>query len=192
MSKQEQEFNEKEILKEASQGDKEAFGLLYAHYIDRIFNYIYYRTGNVHDAEDLTARVFQRAMKHILNYQDRGPPFSAWLYRIAHNLVANWYRDRSRKKELTITEKMVLPAKHEHPETTILRTEKQDALLRLIRTLPPDRQQLLILKFVEGYSNADIGKIMNRSEGAVKSLYHRTLLALRDQVDDLTVEIEGE
>jgi RNA polymerase sigma-70 factor (ECF subfamily) len=192
VSKQEQEFNEKEILKEASQGDKEAFGLLYAHYIDRIFNYIYYRTGNVHDAEDLTARVFQRAMKHILNYQDRGAPFSAWLYRIAHNLVANWYRDRSRKKELTITEKMVLPAKHEHPETTILRTEKQDALLRLIRTLPPDRQQLLILKFVEGYSNADIGKIMNRSEGAVKSLYHRTLLALRDQVDDLTVEIEGE
>jgi RNA polymerase sigma-70 factor, ECF subfamily len=186
------EQNEKEILKKASQGDKEAFGLLYARYLDRIYNYIYYRTGNVHDAEDLTARVFQRAMKHILNYQDRGVPFSAWLYRIAHNLVANWYRDRSRKKELTITEKMVLPAKHEHPETTILRTEKQDALLRLIRTLPPDRQQLLILKFVEHYSNAEVGEIMGRSEGAVKSLYHRTLLALRDQVDDLVIEIEGE
>ncbi len=192
MSNQEQEFDEKEILKQASQGNKEAYGLLYAHYVDRIFNYIYYRTGNVHDAEDLTARVFQRAMKHIRNYQDRGAPFSAWLYRIAHNLVANWYRDRSRKKELSITEKMVLPAKHEHPETTILRTEKQDALLRLIRTLPPDRQQLLILKFVEGHSNAEIGEIMNRSEGAVKSLYHRTLLALRDQVDGLTLEIEGE
>ena len=188
----EQEFNEKEILRLASQGDKEAFGLLYAQYLDRIYNYIYYRTGNVHDAEDLTARVFQRAMKHILNYQDRGIPFSAWLYRIAHNLVANWYRDRSRKKELAITEKMVLPAKHEHPEITILRTEKQDALLRLIRTLPPDRQQLLILKFVEHYSNAEIGGIMGRSEGAVKSLYHRTLLALRDQVDDLVIEIEGE
>ena len=188
----EQEFNEKEILRLASQGDKEAFGLLYAQYLDRIYNYIYYRTGNVHDAEDLTARVFQRAMKHILNYQDRGIPFSAWLYRIAHNLVANWYRDRSRKKELAITEKMVLPAKHEHPEITLLRTEKQDALLRLIRTLPPDRQQLLILKFVEHYSNAEIGGIMGRSEGAVKSLYHRTLLALRDQVDDLVIEIEGE
>ena len=187
----EKEKDEKEILKQAAQGDEEAFGLLYETYVDRIFNYIYYRTGNVHDAEDLTARVFQRAMKHIPNYQDRGVPFSAWLYRIAHNLVANWHRDRSRKKELAITEKMVLPAKHEHPETTLMRTEKQDALLRLIRTLPPDRQQLLILKFVEDYSNAEIGKIMNRSEGAVKSLYHRTLLALRDQVDDLTLEIEG-
>ena len=188
----EQELDEKEILRQASQGDKEAFGLLYEHYLTRIYNYIYYRTGNVHDAEDLTARVFQRAMKHILNYQDRGVPFSAWLYRIAHNLVANWYRDRSRKKELSITEKMVLPAKHEHPETTILRTEKQDALLRIIRTLPPDRQQLLILKFVEHHSNAEIGEIMGRSEGAVKSLYHRTLLALRDQTDDLVLEIEGE
>ncbi len=184
--------DEKEILKQAAEGSEDAFGLLYETYVDRIFNYIYYRTGNVHDAEDLTARVFQRAMRHIVNYQDRGVPFSAWLYRIAHNLVANWHRDRSRKKEITITEKMVLPAKYEHPETTMMRTEKQDALLRIIRTLPPDRQQLLILKFVEGYSNVEIGEIMNRSEGAVKSLYHRTLLALRNRVGDLKVEIEGE
>ncbi len=187
----EEKKKEKEVLKQAAQGSEEAFGLLYETYVDRIFNYIYYRTSNIHDAEDLTARVFQRAMKHIANYQDRGVPFSAWLYRIAHNLVANWHRDRSRKKEVSITEKMVLPAKYEHPETTMMRTEKQDALLRLIRTLPPDRQQLLILKFVEGYSNTEIGEIMNRSEGAVKSLYHRTLLALRDQVDDLKEEIEG-
>lgn len=183
---------EKEIIQRASEGSKEAFGLLYENYVDRIFNYIYYRTGNTHDAEDLTARVFQRAMKHILHYQDRGVPFSAWLYRIAHNLVANWYRDNSRKQEVSITEKLILPAKHEHPETTIMRSDKEDALLNLIRTLPPDRQQLLILKFVENYSNADIGAIMGRSEGAIKSLYHRTLLALRDQVDDLQLEIEGE
>lgn len=184
--------DEKDILKLASQGSKEAFGLLYENYADRIFNYVYYRTGNVHDAEDLTARVFQRAMKHITNYQDRGVPFSAWLYRIAHNLVANWHRDRSRKQEISITDTMIIPAKLEHPETTLLRTEEQDALLNLIRDLPPDRQQLLILKFVEHYSNAEIGEIMGRSEGAVKSLYHRTLLALRDQVEGLVLEIEGE
>ena len=184
--------DEKDILKLASQGSKEAFGLLYENYADRIFNYVYYRTGNVHDAEDLTARVFQRAMKHIPNYQDRGVPFSAWLYRIAHNLVANWHRDRSRKQEIAITDTMIIPAKLEHPETTLLRTEKQDALLNLIRDLPPDRQQLLIFKFVEHYSNAEIGEIMGRSEGAVKSLYHRTLLALRDQVESLALEIEGE
>jgi RNA polymerase sigma-70 factor (ECF subfamily) len=178
------EYNEADVLKRASQGERDAFGELYERYIDRIFNYVYYRTGNTHDAEDLTARVFQRAMNHIHNYTDRGVPFSAWLYRIAHNLVANWHRDRSRKQEIPITDMPVLPAKGEHPETKLVSTEEQSALLKLIRKLPPERQHLLILKFVENLSNAEIGQIMGRSEGAIKSLYHRTLLALRDQVGD--------
>lgn len=180
------EYNEADVLKRASQGDRDAFGELYECYIDRIFNYVYYRTGNTHDAEDLTARVFQRAMNHITNYTDRGVPFSAWLYRIAHNLVANWHRDRSRKQEIPIDDIPVLPAKGVHPESSLVHTEEQDALLKLIRTLPPERQHLLILKFVENLSNAEIGQIMGRSEGAIKSLYHRTLLALRDQIGDQT------
>jgi len=179
------EYNEQEVLARASEGDRDAFGELYAQYIDRIFNYVYYRTGNTHDAEDLTARVFQRAMNHIHNYTDRGVPFSAWLYRIAHNLVANWHRDRSRKQEIPINDIPVLPAKGDHPETSLVRTEEQESLLRHIRKLPPERQHLLILKFVENLSNAEIGQIMGRSEGAIKSLYHRTLLALRDQIGDL-------
>jgi RNA polymerase sigma-70 factor (ECF subfamily) len=177
------EYKEDVILVRASQGDQEAFGLLYERYVDRIFNYIYYRTGNVNDAEDLTARVFQRALHHITNYTDRGLPFSAWLYRIAHNLVANWHRDRSRRQEIPLSD-APLVAKGEHPETTLVHTEEQEALLRLIRRLPADRQQLLILKFVEHLSNAEIGEIMERSEGAVKSLYHRTLLSLRDEIED--------
>ena len=178
------EYKEEDVLAQASQGDKDAFGRLYERYTERIFNYVYYRTGNVHDAEDLTARVFQRAMNHIHNYTDRGVPFSAWLYRIAHNLVANWHRDRSRRQEITLDDLPVLVAKGDHPETSIVRTEEQDALLRLIRRLPPERQNLLILKFVENLSNAEIGQIMGRSEGAVKSLYHRTLLSLRDEIGD--------
>jgi RNA polymerase sigma-70 factor (ECF subfamily) len=178
------EYKEEDVLARASQGDKDAFGELYEHYTERIFNYVYYRTGNVHDAEDLTARVFQRAMNHIRNYTDRGIPFSAWLYRIAHNLVANWHRDRSRKQEIPLDDVPILPAKGDHPETALVRTEQQDALLRLIRRLPSERQNLLILKFVENMSNAEIGQIMGRSEGAVKSLYHRTLLSLRDEIGD--------
>jgi RNA polymerase sigma-70 factor (ECF subfamily) len=180
----EPEYQEDIVLARASQGDKEAFGELYERYTERIFNYVYYRTGNVHDAEDLTARVFQRAMNHIHSYTDRGVPFSAWLYRIAHNLVANWHRDRSRKQEIPIDDLPVLPTKADHPETTLVRTEEQDSLLRLIRRLPSERQTLLILKFVENLSNAEIGQIMGRSEGAVKSLYHRTLLSLRDEIGD--------
>ena len=175
-----------EILAQALQGDKDAFGLIYERHVDRIYSYIFYRTGNVNDAEDLTARVFQRAMHHIINYTDRGVPFSAWLYRIAHNLVANWHRDRSRRQEIPLSD-APLVAKGDHPESALVRTEEEESLLRIIRGLPGDRQQLLILKFVEHLSNAEIGEIMGRSEGAVKSLYHRTLLTLRDEVDDTTL-----
>ena len=188
----ETEINEDDVLLRASQGDRDAFGRLYEQYIERIFNYVYYRTGNLHDAEDLTARVFQRAMNHIHNYTDRGVPFSAWLYRIAHNLVANWHRDRSRRQEIPLNDLPVVPSKEDRPETSLVRSQEQDSLLRMIRQLPPERQNLLILKFVENMSNAEIGQIMGRSEGAVKSLYHRTLLSLRDELGDQIINLEGE
>ncbi len=184
--------NEEDVLTRASQGDRDAFGLLYERYIDRIFNYVYYRTGNLHDAEDLTARVFQRAMNHIQSYTDRGVPFSAWLYRIAHNLVANWHRDRSRRQEIPISDVPVLPSKGDHPEKNLVRSQEQETLLKFIRRLPAERQNLLILKFVENMSNAEIGAIMGRSEGAVKSLYHRTLLALRDQLGDQNINLDND
>jgi len=186
------ELKDEEVLIQASQGDKEAFGVLYERHVDRIFNYVYYRTGNLHDAEDLTARVFQRAMNHIHSYTDRGVPFTAWLYRIAHNLVANWHRDRSRKQEIPLNDLPVLPSRGDHPEVNLVHSQEQEGLLRLIRKLPAERQHLLILKFVEDMSNAEIGQIMGRSEGAVKSLYHRTLLALRDQLGDQHITLDGD
>jgi RNA polymerase sigma-70 factor (ECF subfamily) len=186
------DLNEEDVLISASRGDREAFGVLYERYVERIFNYVYYRTGNLHDAEDLTARVFQRAMNHIHSYTDRGVPFSAWLYRIAHNLVANWHRDRSRRQEIPLSEVRVVPSKDDRPEASLVHSQEQDSLLRFIRQLPYERQTLLILKFVENLSNAEIGQIMGRSEGAVKSLYHRTLLSLRDQLGDQFADLEGE
>ncbi|MGD8457830.1 MAG: sigma-70 family RNA polymerase sigma factor [Anaerolineales bacterium] len=175
-------LSDEDALTRAAAGDQEAFGVLYDRYIGRIYNYIFYRTGNQHDAEDLTSRVFTRAMKHIANYQDRGVPFSAWLYRIAHNLVANWHRDNSRRKEINLDDAYRMGSDGELPEFALMRTEEERALLKIIQHLPEDRQQLLILKFVEHLSNAEIGNIMGRTEGAIKSLYHRTLLSLRSEV----------
>lgn len=163
----------------------EAFGLLYERYVKKIYNYMYYRTGNERDAEDLTARVFQRALVHLEHYTDRGLPFSAWLYRIAHNLVVNWHRDQGRRKVLPLEHAPLhdLAALHaDMPEVMTETREEQEALLRAIRRLPGERQELLILKFVERMSNAEIGAVINRSEGAVKSLYHRTLLTLREEL----------
>jgi len=159
--------------------DPEAFGELYIRYVRRIYSYIYYRTGDHQEAEDLTARVFQRAMHHIGRYRDQGVPFSAWLYRIAHNLVANWHRDRSRRQIVPLDERILASGTSSHPEVATVLREEQRQVLELVRTLPLDRQELLILKFVEQLSNAEIGHVMGKTEGAIKSLYHRTLSSLR-------------
>jgi RNA polymerase sigma-70 factor (ECF subfamily) len=170
-------------LVEMAKADPEAFGELYERYVTRIYNYIYYRTGNHHDAEDVTARVFQRALQHIPNYVNRGLPFSAWLYRIAHNLVVNWHRDKGRRKVVPLDDLPLGSLRTDAPERVAESREERDLLLSSIHSLPDDRQQLIILKFVERLSNAEIGAIMGRSEGAVKSLYHRTLLALRTEIE---------
>lgn len=162
--------------------DPEAFGLLYERYVANIYNYIYYRTSNHHDAEDLTARTFYRALKHIPRYVDRGAPFSAYLYRIAHNIVANWHRDHSRRQIISLDEMVMRTLKREGPVALAEKHEAQDFLLQVVRRLPPERQQLLILKFVEQMSNAEIAQVMGRTEGAIKSLYHRTLVALRKEL----------
>lgn len=188
------ELSDEKALKLAARGDQEAFGVLYERYVSRIYSYIYYRTGNQHDAEDLTARVFFRALRHVENYKDRGLPLSAWLYRIAHNLVANWHRDNSRRKEVPLDEIVLVRHSGDHPEVVLIENEEKENLLTIIRQLPADRQQLILLKFVEHLSNAEIGQIMGRSEGAVKSLYHRTLLSLRDDFNHILKRklIDGE
>ncbi len=180
-----EQVDDVQLIENASNGDNEAFGLLYERYVRKIYNYIYYRTGNVNDAEDLTAKVFHRAFRHIENYNQRGVPFSAWLYRIAHNLVANWYRDRSRKKEVALDDQYPSSFHFDFPESALEKSQESEKLIKTIRKLPPERQQLIILKFVEGLSNAEIGLIMRKSEGAIKSLYHRTLGSLRKEIEKI-------
>lgn len=181
MKKQKDEI----ALIDAAKKDPKAFGELYQCYVDRIYNYIYYRTGSRKDAEDLTGKVFFKAMNHIKGYKHMGLPFSAWLYRIAHNLVANYHRDRSRNQEISLDSVpgQILPQKGMQPESKAVHSQEVERLLVSIRDLAPNRQELLILKFVDQLSNAEIGQIMRKSEGAIKSLYHRTLLELREKMN---------
>jgi len=171
------------LVKRAKQDPKE-FGAIYERHVQKIYNYVYYRTGNEHDAEDLTARVFIRAMNHIPAYKHRGLPFSAWLYRIAHNLVANWHRDGQRRPTVPLDSHVSADTLQDQPEKVTESNEQTAQLLQAIRTLPEDRQELLILKFVERLTNAEIARIMRRTEGAVKSLYHRTLITLRKDLSN--------
>lgn len=180
-----EQLDDIQLIEDAGNGDNEAFGILYERYVRKIYNYIYYRTGNINEAEDLTAKVFHRAFRHIESYNQRGVPFSAWLYRIAHNLVANWYRDRSRKKEVSLDDQLPSSFHFDFPESSIEKSQESEKMMKAIRRLPPERQQLIILKFVEGLSNSEIGLIMRKSEGAIKSLYHRTLETLRKEIEKI-------
>ncbi len=166
-------------LVQLAKEDSEAFGELYERYVDKIYNYIYYRVSDQAEAEDLTARTFFRALRKIDSYEERGLPFSAWLYRIAHNLVANWHRSNSRRKSVQLDELITAASSASNPSVIVEQQEMHAVLMEAIRDLPEDRQQLLILKFVDRLPNAQIGQIMGRSESSIKSLYHRTLRSLR-------------
>ncbi len=181
--------SDEELVRMAADGDREAFGALYRRYVRQIYSYILYRVQNVQEAEDLTARTFFRALQNIHRFEYRGLAFSAYLYRIAHNLVSNWHRDHGRARTIPLEEAPVVRSDVQtHPEWQLLREEERELLMEAIRRLPPERQHLLILKFVDGLSNAEIAQIMGRSEGAVKSLYHRTLVALRQILESLQYE----
>lgn len=164
--------------------DPAAFGALYERYIDRVYAYIYHRVGNAQDTEDLTARTFYRALDKLHTYEDRGLPFSAWLFRIAHNLVANWHRDHSRRNFLSLDRLWFHSSDKDIPEEKVEEDERHEALWDAINELPDDRRNLLLYKFSSRLSNLEIGQMMNKSESAIKSLYFRTLAALRKELED--------
>ena len=139
--------------------------------------------GNVQDAEDLTARTFYRALDKLDTYEDRGLPFSAWLFRIAHNLTANWHRDHSQRSFLSLDRLWSHGSDHDAPEEQVAQQEEQAALLEAIDRLPEERRNLLHYKFATSLSNIEIGAMMNKSESAIKSLEFRTLAELRQDLE---------
>lgn len=177
---------EERALIERARQEPEAFGQLYEQYVARIYNYHYRHTGNVHEAEDLTSRTFYRALRSMSSYQERGYSFQAWLFRIAHNLMVNLYRDQSRRPSVPLDD--VLPAELITDDThdRLERIEEGRALAQAFAGLPEERKTLILLKFVERMPNEEIAVVLGRTEGAVKALYHRTLLTLRRSM------VEGE
>jgi len=174
---------EEAALVEIAKVEPSAFAILYERYIDRVYAYIYHRVGNAQDTEDLTARTFYRALDKLHTYEDRGLPFSAWLFRIAHNLVANWHRDHGRRRFLSLDRLWSHSKEGDTPEEQVEREENHAALWDAIDRLPEDRRKLLLYKFGSRLSNIEIGELLQKSESAIKSLYFRTLATLRKELE---------
>jgi RNA polymerase sigma-70 factor (ECF subfamily) len=161
------------------------FSELYRSHLRDVYSYAYYRVGNHHDAEDLTEQTFLQAYRHFPRALDEsdGRPLRPWLIRIAHNLAANLYRDRSRKPQTSIDDSTVLTT----PHTTEDLVEGRDELQRIltgIEHLPDDRREALIMRFSLGMDNREIARAMGRTDGATKVLIHRAIRQLEEIVSE--------
>jgi RNA polymerase sigma-70 factor (ECF subfamily) len=161
------------------------FSELYRTHLRDVYSYAYYRVGNHHDAEDLTEQTFLQAYRHFERAlrESRGRPLRPWLIRIAHNLAANLYRDRSRRPASPIEDSSVLS----DPHTTEDLVEDRDELGRVlaaVRLLPDDRREALIMRFALGMDNREIARALGRTDGATKVLLHRAVKQLEGLVAD--------
>lgn len=168
--------NETELVRRAIKRDQAAFGQLYEAYLERIYRYVYYRVGATSEAEDLTEQVFLKAWEAIDRYEARGAPFTAWLYRLAHNLVVDQYRGRRPTTPIEDVDESLLDGEDMSGavESAIEAEEVRDAVQRL----NPEHRQLIVLRFIEGLSHAEVAQIIGKSEGAARVIQFRALQAL--------------
>ena len=162
-----------------------AFSDLYKAHLRDVYSYSYYRVGNHHDAEDLTEQTFLQAYRHFERAQreSQGRPLRPWLIRIAHNLAANYYRDRSRRPQTTIEDAGSLPELHT-TEGLVEDREDLNRILEGVRRLPDDRREALIMRFALGMDNREIARALGRSDGATKVLIHRAIKQLQEEMSD--------
>lgn len=175
--------DEKQLISKAAAGDKQAFGDLYLLHLQPIYRYIYYQVSQHEEAEDLTELVFTKAWGALPDYDQRGVPFQAWLYRIARNTVIDSYR--THKPATPLDSQWSLQDPTPGPEAAAITGEQEQLVREALLKLDADYQQILLLRFVAGLSHAEVAAVMERSEGAARALQHRALAALRDQYNDV-------
>ncbi len=171
----------RDLVARAKLGDRDALEELYLLHFDRIYSYLHMSVGNRHDAEDLTTQTFLKMLEAIGRFEWKAVPFSAWLFRIAHNLAIDHFRA---SKRVQPEEDVPEPAGSEEAsaEFHALHSIGRASMLDLIAGLSPEQRQVLTLKFVFSFANGDVANILGKSEGAVKSLQHRALASLEKHV----------
>ncbi len=178
------EADEDQLLAQAMQFDDAALGELYDRYEARIYGYIYRRTGEQALAEDLTAQVFLKMLESIRDQKAWRSSFSGWLYRIAHNLVVDTYRRKGRHGAVDLDDVPQTAAESQNLEETVEQTLDAEKLRSAIRRLTDEQAEVVSLRFLEGYSIAEVADMMNRTEGAIKALQYRAVATLRTLLYD--------
>ncbi|MGB3717608.1 MAG: RNA polymerase sigma factor [Candidatus Promineifilaceae bacterium] len=171
------EQREARLTAQALQGNRDAFGDLYELYLEEVYRYVFYRVSNEADAEDLTEQVFLNAWENLPKFL-QSVPFKAWLYRIARNTVIDHYRTRN-KKNLPMNENVSFVAMDDQPEDKVLAQETTVRLIQAISKLSQLHQDVIILRFANGFSTTETAQIVERNVGTVRVLQHRALKAMQ-------------
>jgi len=169
--------DERDLIRRAKAYDASAFAEIYERYYQGVYTYVCYRVSDSGLAEDLTADVFVRALESIDTFSVReGTAFSAWLYRIANNLVIDYYRLRPREHVLLAEDSVF--SDDDEPAEALDRKLTAERLQRALLHLTEDQRQVILLRFVDGFRSDQIAHVLGKSEAAVKSLQHRAVLSL--------------
>lgn len=174
-----EDAEQRALLERAGRADPDALGQIYDQYVDRIYAYIYHRVGQAEQAEDLTGQVFMRMLEAIRAGQGWKTSFSGWLYRIAHNLVIDFYRRRGRASFVDIDEAPPIVATGDEPARQVQAKLDREDLRAALNQLTEEQAQVITLRFLEGLSIAEVAAIMGKNESAIKALQYRAVLALR-------------
>jgi RNA polymerase sigma-70 factor (ECF subfamily) len=172
--------DDEQIIHKVKSGDAESYGVLYEQYAEMIFRYVYSHLDNRLDAEDLTEEIFIRAWRALPKYDERGLPFSAFLFRIARNSLIDYYRQ---KKNVQSLDDMEVQSRQAGPEEVVELDIENIDLRRTIGELREDYRNVVIFRFLSGLSPEETAQIMQRSVGAVRVLQHRALAVLKDLLE---------
>ena len=169
---------EQNLIQRARQGDQDAFAQLYENHFDKIYRYVVLKIGNMAEAEDMTQQVFVKAYESISSYRWQGIPFSAWLFRIAHNQMVDFVRKASKKQTIPFDESLPVLS-DSNPEHEVEVKMEMEKVVLASRKLTKAQHEVINLRFAGGLSIAEVAKTMRKSEGAIKALQHSAILALR-------------
>ncbi len=173
--------DEESLVQRAMQQDQTAFTELYEAYFDKIYRYIVLKIGDRTEAEDMTQQVFLSALRSISSFKWKGVPFSAWLYRIAHNQIVDHFRKKTRRPSTLLDDSMQFSngKKDSNPQLTTEHSLDMEQLLSATQRLTEAQREVISLRFTSELSTNEVAKIMGKNPGAIKALQHSAIIALR-------------
>ena len=168
------------LARRAGSGEAEAFGVLYDRYVDKVYRYVFYRVRNEAEAEDVTSEVFMRALRAIPKYEPR-QAFLAWLYRIARNAVIDRGRRQASRQQVSFEDALAHPNADQvvNPDAALLAGSDASVVRRAMQQLTPLQQEILVLRYVEGYDTKTISKLVGKRDGTIRGIEFRALATLR-------------